>query len=76
MLTKTVSKLWQGTKVSVRDYEVNQAIKKGGMIIIHNNKTMKIPADLLSAFKPEPKVWKSKTGGKDYRLVDIPWNPM
>ena len=35
VMTKMVKKLWQGKYVSVRDYEVKQAIAKGGMRIEH-----------------------------------------
>lgn len=81
MLEKTVKKLWKGTLVSVRDYEVESAIARGGMIIhLTANETVErmfVPKDellthLAVAVRENPTI-KSKTGGKNYRLVDIPW---
>ena len=40
MLVKKVNKLWQGKYTSVRDYEVTNAIKKGGLVILHNEQQM------------------------------------
>ena len=40
MKTKKVSKLWQGRFVSVRDYEVQSAINKGGLRLFHNEQIM------------------------------------
>ena len=37
---KQVTKLYHCFLVSIRDYEREKAIKQGGMIIIHNKKTM------------------------------------
>ena len=42
MVIKMVKKLWQGKYVSVRDYEVAQAIAKGGMRIEHNKQIMQL----------------------------------
>jgi hypothetical protein len=77
MLEKVVTKLWQGRFVSVRDYEVERAIAKGGLIIHYDQKAMLVPRDQLQGFLEElpceTPTHKSKTGGKDYRLIDIPW---
>ena len=40
MKTKKVTKLWRGKFVSVRDYELADAIKKGGLLITHNQNQM------------------------------------
>ena len=40
MKNKIVKKLWQGKYLSVRDYEIEQAIRQGGLKVIHNDKTM------------------------------------
>ena len=81
MLEKTVKKLWKGSLVSVRDYEVESAIARGGMIIHlvagDNVERMFVGRDdlmqhLAKAIQENQK-FKSKTGGKNYRLVDIPW---
>ena len=77
MLEKVVKKLWQGRFVSVRDYEVEHAIAKGGLIVHYNEKAMLIPRDqlegLINSLPADTPIHKSKTGGKDYRLIDIPW---
>ncbi|MEK9767801.1 MAG: hypothetical protein VW683_02670 [Betaproteobacteria bacterium] len=76
MKTKKVTKLWKGRFVSVRDYEVASAIKSGGMEIKHYDQTMFLSPDDLRKIEPTgPKV-KSKTGGKDYYLMDILFTPI
>lgn len=80
MLHKQVKKLWQGRFVSVRDYEVEQAIKKGGMVIHYDQAVMLIferdLQKLLESIPPETALHKSRTGGKDYRLVDVLWKQL
>ena len=71
---KKVTKLYQGFLVSIRDYERDKAIKQGGMIILHNNQTMYFSPKALERLQPSTKIFKSKFG-KDYRLIDIRWNP-
>ena len=75
-MVKEVKKLWKGSFVSVRDYEVKKAIKMGGLLIHHAGKRMYIYPDDLKEMKSHPYVFKSKTGGKDYRLVDIKFEPV
>lgn len=79
MLEKVVKKLWQGRFVSVRDYEVEAAILRNGMIIHYEGESMFLNRDKLKEIMQNlpftnPPI-KSKTGGKNYRLVDIPWKP-
>lgn len=79
MLKKVVTKLWQGRFVSVRDYEVDSAIEKGGMIVFYGDKEMLLSKTQLEEIAENlpfnnPPI-KSKTGGKNYRLVDISWKP-
>lgn len=75
MLTKKVNKLWMGDKVSVRDYEVRKAIQKGGMVVLHGDKKMRLSVDDLRELKPVGRVIKSKfPGSPDYQLVDITFN--
>lgn len=79
MLEKVVTKLWQGRFVSVRDYEVDKAIAKNGMIIHYGDSTMVLSRSDLKDIQDNlpfnnPPI-KSKTGGKNYRLVDIRWKP-
>jgi len=76
MMVKEVKKLWKGSFVSVRDYEVKKAIQMGGLLIHHAGKRMYIYPDSLKEMKPHPYVFKSKTGGKNYRLVDIKFEPV
>ena len=71
---KKVTKLYQGFLVSIRDYERDKAVKQGGMIIMHDNQTMYFSIEALQRLQPSTKIFKSKFG-KDYRLIDIRWNP-
>ncbi len=73
MKTKKVTKLWRGKFVSVRDYELADAIKKGGLLITHNQNQMFLDVDELQKLKPTGKVHQSKYKGT-YQLVDIAWN--
>tara|TARA_R100001460_G_scaffold11767_6_gene27306 strand:+ start:558 stop:818 length:261 start_codon:yes stop_codon:yes gene_type:complete len=75
MLTLHKSKLWKGTVVSIRDYELEKAKQLGGLIISHNGQTMTVGMDRLKILEPVGQVHKSKTGGRDYRLVDITFKP-
>jgi len=72
MIPKTANKLWQGKFVSVRDYEIQKAIRDGGMVLTHNGDTMTLTVDELRNLKPSPQLIKSKFKGS-YRLVDIPF---
>ena len=75
MVIKMVKKLWQGKYVSVRDYEVKQAIVKGGMRIGHGKDMMQLNVDELKQLKPTGATLQSKYGGT-YRLVDITFKPL
>ena len=44
------------------------------MIIMHDNQTMYFSPKALERLQPSTKIFKSKFG-KDYRLIDIRWNP-
>ena len=72
MKKKKVDKLWQGRFVSIRDYELADAIKKGGLLITHNENQMFLDVDELKKLKPTGKVHQSKFKGA-YQLVDIVW---
>ena len=74
MIKKQVKKLWQGKYVSVRDYEVKRAIKKGGIEIHHGDAMMRLTPNELKDCKYGPKV-PSKFKGT-YRLTDIKWTPV
>lgn len=75
MLSVRVKKLWQGRYASVRDYHVEQAIKKGGLIIKHEDDSMIVSVDELKTLKPDPQIMQSQFKGK-YQLVDVPWKPV
>ena len=75
MVIKMVKKLWQGKYVSVRDYEVAQAIVKGGMRIEHGKEMMQLNVSELKELKPTGATLQSKYGGT-YRLVDITFKPL
>tara|TARA_R100000388_G_C7237034_1_gene158522 strand:- start:106 stop:369 length:264 start_codon:yes stop_codon:yes gene_type:complete len=72
MKKKTVNKIWQGKYVSIRDYELKEAIKKGGLLITCQGKEMFIDVDELKFLKPTGHWHQSKFKGK-YQLVDILW---
>ena len=79
MLEKVVTKLWKGRYVSVRDYEIDKAILRNGMIIHFGDEKMLVSREKLEEYQANlpfnnPPI-KSKTGGKNYRLVDIEWKP-
>jgi hypothetical protein len=76
MKRKVVKKLWQGRYVSVRDYEVKSAIRAGGLEIIHNDQRMVVPVPDLKELTPTGDLQKSKTGGRDYYLMDILFQPI
>ncbi len=71
MLTLHKSKLFKGTLVSIRDYELERAKQSGGLVITHNGQTMTLGMDRLMTLHPVGQLFKSKIGGRDYRLVDI-----
>lgn len=76
VVKKTVTKLYRGYLVSIRDYERDKAVEKGGMILKHDNQTMYFSPDALKRLKPEPRLHRSKYPPyKKYRLIDIRWNP-
>ena len=75
MKTKKVTKLWKGKFVSIRDYEIKSAIKRGGLRLFHNDDIMELSIEELSALKPSGAMHQSKFGGK-YQLVDITWKPL
>ena len=75
VMTKMVKKLWQGKYVSVRDYEVKQAIAKGGMRIEHGKDIMQLDVAQLQQLKPTGATLQSKYSGT-YRLVDITFKPL
>ena len=60
MRNKKVNKLWKGIMVSVRDYEVADAIEKGGLRITHNDQTMILTPDELRMLKPSSKKFQSR----------------
>ncbi len=75
MKTKKVKKLWKGTLVSVRDYEIKSAIEAGGMRIEFNDEVMELTVDQLKILKPNGQSHMSKFKGQ-YQLVDITWKPL
>ncbi len=75
MLTKKVTKLWKGEYLSIRTYEHQAAIKADGLKLIYGDKTMTLSRQQLENLKPSSKIFKSKTGGRDYQLIDIKFAP-
>ena len=75
--TRRIGRLWQG-KASIKDYEVEKAIEKGGMILkrLDNNEQMFLDVDQLKSalltktsrsFPPRFK------GESEFRLCNIFW---
>lgn len=77
MKRKQVKKLWMGKFVSVRDYELTDAIEKGGLLIEHDGEQMKMSVEDIKKIKPSGKFHKAKFAGKiqSYQLCDITWKP-
>ena len=74
MKVKYVNKLWKVQFVSVRDYEIDEAINEAGLEVHYNGDYRVFSPDELEKVTPNDRVFQSKTGGKSYRLVDLPWN--
>ncbi len=75
MKTRKIKKLWNNI-VSLRDYEVKDAIAKGGIKILFGKYTMTLTKEQLeTGVQLTSKKFLSKTGGKDYVLLDYRWNP-
>ena len=70
-MNKQVKKLWKGQFVSVRDYEIEKAKSDGLLRISFGDSTMTLGCNDLGKVQPSSRIFKSKTGGKDYRLGDI-----
>ena len=75
MLNKKVKKLWLGKFVSIRDYELKNAIRRGGLMISHGKDKMFLDVEKLSTLKPSGMSLQSKFGGT-YQLVDITFKPL
>jgi|SaaInl5LU_22_DNA_1037371.scaffolds.fasta_scaffold05150_2 hypothetical protein len=74
MIKLNKKKLWKGQYISVRDYEVDKAIRAGGLLLTYDGNKMTIMPDKLKQLDPNEDIQKSKFG-KDYQLVDIKWSP-
>lgn len=71
-----VKKLWMG-HASVRNYRVLECInKKEDLEIEFEGKTKTYPYKSLRTYilNTNGVTIKSKYGGRDYRLIDFPWN--
>jgi hypothetical protein len=75
MITKRVNKLWQGKYVSIRDYERDKAIVKGGMRLEHGKDVMELNVDQLKQLRGDGNMHQSKFGGQ-YELINITWQPL
>ena len=75
MKDKKVTKLWQGKYLSIRDYELQEAIRKGGLRLTYGDKTMELKPEELKNLKPNANVIQSQYKGS-YRLVDIIFKPL
>ena len=77
MKRKLVKKLWLGKFVSVRDYELKDAILGGGLIIEHEGEQMRMSVEDLKQITPSGKFHKAKFADfvQSYQLCDITWKP-
>lgn len=75
MVKKRVKKLWQGKYVSIRDYERDKAIVKGGMRLEHGKDVMELTTDQLKQLRGDGNMHQSKFGGS-YQLINITWQPL
>lgn len=76
-MERTIKKLYRNL-AEIRDYDVNSAIENGEKIVIkYDGDAMTLsPTDLKEKLISVSKVeFKSKVGGKDYRLCSYRWNP-
>ena len=69
-----VKKRWLGKFVSVRDNWIDDALSKGGLIIIHENQQMILNTNELKNIVYDREI-KSKYDGKTYQLANILWKP-
>jgi len=76
MLKKKVNKLWLGKFVSIRDYELANAIRSGGLELQHDGRVMRLSVEQLTGIAPSGAFHKSKFGGDDYQLADITFKPL
>ena len=68
-------KIWNGL-ISLRDYEVNAAIKDNGCIVEFNGKRMTLSKQQLQkGFQTNTKKQISKYGTEPYTLIDFKWVP-
>jgi hypothetical protein len=72
-----IKKLWKDS-IDIRDYVVKKCIEKNeNLEITHGvDKMILTPKELKSDMSGISKLFQSKTGGKDYRLVSYIWNPI
>jgi hypothetical protein len=75
-MRKEVKKLYNGC-IDVRDYELKKCVEHSENIeIIHDGKRMTIPYhEINKKAVGKSKLFKSKTGGKDYHLISYKWIP-
>jgi hypothetical protein len=76
-MERSVNKLYRN-RAEVRDYDVQAAIQKNEKFVIkHNGDIMTLsPSDLQNKLvSRSTNIFKSKMGGKDYRLCAYDWNP-
>lgn len=74
---RIVNKLWKGMYISLRDYEIQQAIDKNYTIqAIHKGQVMMLtPSRLKDIDLTIGTPQKSMYDGKSYRLIDVRWKP-
>ncbi len=74
---RIVNKLWKGMYISLRDYEIQQAIDKNYTIqAIHKGQVMMLtPSRLKDIDLTIGTPQKSMYNDKSYRLIDVRWNP-
>lgn len=76
-LVKTLFNYRDKVLVSVRDYEVEECIKKNDVMhIVFGDEIMTLdPHSLKTKVVLTSDTMSSKTGGKGYKLISFEWNP-
>ena len=77
MKTRLIKRLWNGL-ASIRDHEMEDAKKKGGLVLKFEGQKMTIPLDKLDklSFQAHKTKIQSKINpNQTYELIDIKFTP-
>lgn len=76
MKKRKIKRLWHGL-ASLRDYEVEDAMREGGIVLTCGEEKMTLaPEQLKKGFQTAPQPFKSKIiSDMTYTLIDFQWKP-